>query len=135
MQDKKLGRPVTETYVWQHMKLKSPDLSKPQPSLPENFRDAGKKLDKYYTVFKGLHPEVDDPLEETNEVVVIVAGHSMEHGCTKILSSVIYPTRTLTQVKSTLTADHPLIAPRSQPLHDVSFFINVLFSTFVHEYG
>jgi hypothetical protein len=118
------------------MKLKSPDMSKPQPSLPENFGDAGKKLDKYCTVFKGVHPEVDDQLEEENdEVAVIVAGHSMEHGRTKILSSVICPTRTLMQVKSTLTADHPLIAPLSQPRRDVSFFINVLFSTFVQEYG
>ena len=136
MQEKKLGRPVTESYAWQHMKLKTPDLSEPQPSLPEYFGEAGEKLDKYCTVFKGFHPEVDDPLEEeTDEVAVMVAGHGMEHGRTKILSSVICPTRSLTQIKSTLTADHPPIAPPSQPHRDVSLFINVLFSTFVHEYG
>jgi hypothetical protein len=114
------------------MKLKSPDLSEPQPSLPEYFGDAGEKLDKYYTVFKGFHPEVDDPLEEeTDEVAVMVAGHDMDIGHT----TVICPTRTLMQIKSTLTVDHPPIAPPSQPRCDINFFINVLFPTFVHEYS
>jgi hypothetical protein len=136
MQEKKLRRPVTETYAWKHMKLKSHDLSEPQPSLPEYFSDAGEKLDKYCTVFKGFHPEVDDPLEkETDEVAVMVAGQDMEHGRTKILSSVICPTRTLTQIKSTLLADHPPYRASIIASRDVSFFINVLFPTFVHEYG
>jgi hypothetical protein len=83
MQEKKLERPVTETYAWQHMKLKTPDLSEPYPSLPEYFGEAGEKLDKYCTVFKGFHPEVDDPLEEeTDKVAVMVAGHGMDHGHT-----------------------------------------------------
>jgi hypothetical protein len=60
-------------------------------------------------MFTGFHPEVDDPLEEENdEVALMVAGHGKEHGRTRILSLVMQPTRTLTQIRATLTADHPL---------------------------
>jgi hypothetical protein len=58
---------------------------------------------------------------------------SATHDRTRILSGVIKPTRTLTQIKAILTADHPPILPPSQPHRDV--LIIVLFPTFVREYG
>jgi hypothetical protein len=37
-------------------------------------------------VFYSFHPKVDDPLEEeTDEVVVMVAGHGQEHDRMRIL--------------------------------------------------
>jgi hypothetical protein len=70
-------------------------------------------LDKYCDTFTGFHPEVDDPLEEeTDEVALMVAGNGQEHGHMRILSAVMKPTRTLTQIKATLTADHPLLRLR-----------------------
>jgi hypothetical protein len=44
MQESVLERPLTETYSWQHMKLKRPDLSEPPPLLPEYFSNAEEYL-------------------------------------------------------------------------------------------
>ncbi|KAK1645388.1 hypothetical protein QYE76_063193 [Lolium multiflorum] len=104
-EEAELGEPLTEVGGWQKMKLKQPDLSQPQPSLPEYFGYAEEELEKYCSAFKGLHPEVDDPIEqETDLTAIMVAGRSAEHGRTKLLCGVIKPQRTLTQIRSTLTA-------------------------------
>nr|XP_051197414.1 uncharacterized protein LOC127310817 [Lolium perenne] len=42
-----LGEPLTEVGGWQKMKLKQPDLSQPQPSLPEYFGYAEEELANY----------------------------------------------------------------------------------------
>nr|XP_051201756.1 uncharacterized protein LOC127315296 [Lolium perenne] len=65
-----LGEPLTEVGGWQKMKLKQPDLSQPQPSLPEYYGFAEEELDKYCSVFKGLHPEVDDPIEQETDLTI-----------------------------------------------------------------
>ncbi|XP_071675773.1 uncharacterized protein [Lolium perenne] len=104
------------------MKLKQPDLSQPQPSLPEYYGFAEEELDKYCSVFKGLHPEVDDPIEqETDLTAIMVAGSGSEHGRTKLLSGVIKPQRTLTQIRSTLTAGDPPVAPPRHRRTDAHF--------------
>ncbi|XP_071675702.1 uncharacterized protein [Lolium perenne] len=104
------------------MKLKQPDLSQPQPSLPEYYGFAEEELDKYCSVFKGLHPEVDDPIEqETDLTAIMVAGSGAEHGRTKLLSGVIKPQRTLTQIRSTLTAGDPPVAPPRHRRTDAHF--------------
>ncbi|XP_051215695.1 uncharacterized protein [Lolium perenne] len=117
-----LGEPLTEVGGWQKMKLKQPDLSQPQPSLPEYFGYAEEELDKYCSAFKGLHPEVDDPIEqETDLTAIMVAGRGSEHGRTKLLSGVIKPQRTLTQIRSTLTAGDPPVAPPRHRRTDANF--------------
>ena len=135
MQEAELGEPLTEVGGWQKMKLKQPDLSQPQPSLPEYYGFAEEELDKYCSVFKGLHPEVDDPIEqETDLTAIMVAGSGSEHGRTKLLSGVIKPQRTLTQIRSTLTTGDPPVAPPRHRRTDVSFLISIFFPTFIPEW-
>jgi hypothetical protein len=135
VQEAELGEPLTEVGGWQKMKLKQPDLSQPQPSLPEYYGFAEEELDKYCSVFKGLHPEVDDPIEqETDLTAIMVAGSGSEHGRTKLLSGVIKPQRTLTQIRSTLTAGDPPVAPPQHRRTDVSFLISIFFPTFIPEW-
>jgi hypothetical protein len=135
VQEAELGEPLTEVGGWQKMKLKQPDLSQPQPSLPEYYGFAEEELDKYCSVFKGLHPEVDDPIEqETDLTAIMVAGSGAEHGRTKLLSGVIKPQRTLTQIRSTLTTGDPPVAPPRHRRTDVSFLISIFFPTFIPEW-
>jgi hypothetical protein len=78
-------------------------------------------------VVKAFHPEVDDPVQEDTDVVALmVEGLSVEHGRTKILSGVIKRPKTLTQIKSTLTAGDPPITPPRHGRTDVSFFFHLL---------
>nr|XP_051209580.1 uncharacterized protein LOC127326832 [Lolium perenne] len=51
----------------------------------------------------------------------MVAGRGSEHGRTKLLSGVIKPQRTLTQIRSTLTAGDPPIAPPRHRRTDANF--------------
>ena len=122
MQEAVLGGPISEMAAWQKMKQKTPDLSQPQPSLPEYFGTAEEDMSLYCSTFQGLHPEVDDPIqEETDEVALMLAGCGQEHGRTRLLSGVYKSKKTLTQIKATLTADSPPIAPPRRPRRDVSF--------------
>lgn len=114
----KLGQPLTEMAAWQKMKLKT-DWSKPQPSLPEYFGTTEEDLDQYCSVFKDIHPETEDPIqEETDETALMIAGHGREHGRNRILGARPPTHRTLTQIKATLTADHPPIARPRHPRRD-----------------
>ena len=122
MQEGVLGEPLSEMAGWQKMKLKAPDLSQPQPSLPEYFGTAEEDSRLYCEAFMGLHPEVDDPIqEETDEVALMVSGRGLEHGRPRCLSGVFRPQRTLTQIKATLPAGGPRIPPSRRARHDVSF--------------
>ena len=62
MQETRLGTPLSEMEAWQKMKLKTPDMSQPQPSLPEYFSNAEENAHLYCEAFTTLHPEVDDPM-------------------------------------------------------------------------
>ena len=126
--------------AWANIKVKRPDLSKPQPSLPEYYGTAKNDLDRYCTAFTGFNPEVDNPLEhETDERALVVAGYGRPHGRYRCVDSVTphTPELTLTRVKATLTVDGPAIPPPRRPSrarHDVSFLNFIIFSTFVPEW-
>ena len=107
---------VTELLAWQHMRRKKPDLSKPQPSLPEYYGTAESDLSDYCNMVQTLHPEVDDPIRvETDDNSLVLAGHGRQHGRQRILEKVRRPTATLTRLKATLPAGSPPIPPRRQP--------------------
>lgn len=126
MQETHLERPCSDYEVWEMMKQKKPDMSQPQPSLPEFYGTAKEDGANYLEAFTGFHPEVEDPrAAETDERAVVVAGRGREHGRFKILDRVIprTPALSLTRIKATLTADDPAIPPRrpSRANDDVSF--------------
>ena len=77
---------ITELLAWQHMKRKKPDLSKPQPSLPEYYGTAESDLSAYCDMMQTLHPEVDDPIHlETDDNSLVLAGHERQHGVSAFL--------------------------------------------------
>lgn len=116
----KPGQPLTEMAAWQKMKLKT-DLSKPQPSLPEYFGTVEEDLDQYCSVFKDIHPETEDPIqEEADETALMIAGHDREHGRNRIIGARPPTHRTLTQIKATLTTYHPPIERPQHPRRDLA---------------
>ena len=128
------GEEITEMYAYDQFRLKARDLSLPQPQLPVYYGNAEEHIGNYCTMMKEKYPEVDFPLEqETDDDVVLLAGHGLAHGRTKCLNPVIRPrlTTSFTRLKSTRSADSPPLPPRDRQrrtsTHDVSF----LFSTFV----
>lgn len=124
MQLTHLGRDVSYYEVWEIMKMKAPDLTQPQPQLPEFYGSAEEDGARYLSTFQGLNPEVDDPRsEETDPRALVVASGGFKHGRLKVLDKVTPRTSdlTLTRVKATLTADDPPIPPRRRSSHtDVS---------------
>ena len=126
LQEADLGEPLTDMQTWERMKMKKPNFSEPQPSQPDYFGTAKEGLKAYVETFKGINPEVDNPLEhDIDERAVVLAGNGWEHGRPLMLSAVL--TRTselgLSRVKATLTADDPPVLPRrpSRARPDVSF--------------
>jgi hypothetical protein len=90
MQETHLERPCSDYEVWERMKQKRPDLSLPQPSLPEFYGTAKEDGANYLEAFTGFHPEAEDPrAEEIDERAVVVAGRGREHGRLKILDMVL----------------------------------------------
>ena len=126
MQEADIG-PVSDMQAWERMKMKKPDLSEPQPSLPTYYNNADENISNYVESFRGLNPEVDDPLEhDTDERALVLAGHGWEHGRLTCLTAVTprTPELGLVRVKATLTADDPPVMPPRQPSRarpDVSF--------------
>lgn len=95
--------------TWQVMKRKKPNLELPQPQLPEYYGKAKETIDLYCEAVQILHPHLDDPMEhEVVEEALVSASSGREHGRYKMLNAVVPPTITLTQLKATRTADHPL---------------------------
>ena len=127
MQEGKLGRPVSDYEAWDSMRMKAPDLSQPQPQLPEYFGTAQEDGAKYLEAVVGFNPEVDDPRAvDPDERALVVSGGGLQHGRLRVLDKVTprTPTLSLTRIKATLTADDPAPPPRrrpSQPGYDVSF--------------
>ena len=122
MQEIRLGTPLSEMEAWQKMKLKTPDMSQPQPSLPEYFGNAEENARLYCEAFTTVHPEVDDPMsQQTDETALMLAGGGLQHGRPLCLTGLFRPEKTFTQIKATLPAGvAPLARPR-QPRQDVSF--------------
>jgi len=126
LQEADLGEPLTDMQTWERMKMKKPNFSEPQPSQPDYFGTAKEGLKAYVESFKGINPEVDNPLRhDTDERAVVLAGNGWEHGRSLCLSAVMprTPALSLTRVKATLTADDPPVLPRrpSRARPDVSF--------------
>ena len=130
MADAAPGEVITEMYAYDLFRAKKGiDLSLPQPQLPVYYGNAEEHISDYCTLMKEKHPEVDFPLYvPTDDEVVLLSGHGLEHGRTKCLNPVIRPrlTTSFTRLKSTLTSDSPPIPPRRQPrrstsTYDVSF--------------
>ena len=107
--------------------MKKPDLSQPQPQLPEYFGTAQEDGAKYLEAVVGFNPEVDDPrVVDPDERALVVSGRGLQHGRLRVLDKVTprTPTLSLTRIKATLTADDPAPPPRrrpSQPGYNVSF--------------
>jgi hypothetical protein len=96
MQEVRLGVPLSEIEAWEKMKQKTPDLSQPQPSLPEYFGKAQENTSLYCEAFTSLHPEVDDPMsQETDEVALMLAGGGLPHGRPACLSGGVQATEDL----------------------------------------
>ena len=140
MADAEPGEEITEMYAYDQFRLKARDLSLPQPQIPVYYGNAEEHIGNYCTMMKEMHPEVDFPLfEETDDEVVLLSGHGLEHGRTKCLNTVVRPrlTTSFTRLKSTLTEDSHPIPPRSQPrgstsTSDVSFPHSHPFSNFCY---
>nr|XP_051208449.1 uncharacterized protein LOC127325672 [Lolium perenne] len=116
------GEPLTEVGGWQEDEAEAARSEQASALAAEYFGYAEEELEKYRSVFKGLHPEVDDPIEqETDLTAIMVAGSGAEHGRTKLLSGVIKPQRTLTQIRSTLTTGDPPVAPPRHRRTDARF--------------
>ena len=129
----KPGEVITEMIAYDKYRSKRKDPKLTEPQLPEYYGNAGEHIGDYITEMKEKYPHLDFPLEEeTDDDVVLLSGHGLEHGRTKCLNPVIRPrlTTSFTRLKSTRSSDSPPIPPRRQSrtsTHDVSF----LFSTFV----
>ena len=127
MQEDKLGRPVSSYESWDSMRMMAPDLSQPQPQLPEYFGTAQEDGAKYLEVMVALNPEVEDPrTAEPDERALLVSGGGLAHGRLKVMDKMIprSPALNLARVKATLGADDPAPPPRrrpSQPGYNVSF--------------
>ena len=137
MQAESRGESISDMKAWEKIKMKKPDLSKPQPSLPEYYGTAKKNLDLYCKTFQGFHPEVDDPIQhETDVRALVVAGRGSEHGRYRLADTVTphIPELSFARGKATLTVDDPAIPPPRRPSrarYDVSCLNFILFSTFV----
>ena len=130
----KPGEVITEMMAYDLYRSKKKDPKKKDPQPTVYYGNAGAHIQDYITEMKEKYPEVDFPLEqETDDDVVLLAGHGLAHGRTKCLNPVIRPrlTTSFTRLKSTRSADSPPLPPRDRQrrtsTHDVSF----LFSTFV----
>ena len=127
MQEAKLGRPCSKFETWDSMRMKKPDLSQPQPQLPEYYGTAQEDGAEYLKALVGFNPEVDDPRgADPDERALVVSGRGLQHGRLRVLDRVTpcTPTLSLTRVKAILTVDDPAIPPPrrpSQPSYDVSF--------------
>jgi hypothetical protein len=128
----KPGEVITEMQAYDLYRSKKKDPKKKDPQPTEYYGNAGVHIQDYITEFKEKYPEVDYPLEqETDDDVVLLAGHGLAHGRTKCLNPVVRPrlTTSFTRLKSTRSADSPPLPPRDRRrcTNDVS----LLFPTFV----
>src|SRR3954466_1738512 len=118
MQEGKLGRPVGDFEAWDSMRMKKPDLSQPQPQLPEYFGTAQEDCARYLEVMVGFNPELEDArTAEPDERALVVSGGGLQHGRQRVMDKMTprTPTLSLTRIKATLGADDPAPPPRRRP--------------------
>src|SRR3954470_14535406 len=86
MQEEKLGRPVGDYESWDSMRMKTPDLSQPQPQLPEYFGTAQEDGAKYLEMLVAFNPEVDDPRSaDPDERALVVSRGGLQHGRLRVM--------------------------------------------------
>ena len=108
--------------AWEMMKQPRPDPTEPQPSLPVYFNKADEKNELYCEEFIKLHPEVDDPMrQEIDEMMIMLTGGSTPHGRPLMATGSFKPDRKYTQIKATLPSGSSSGTARSRhPRRDVS---------------
>src|SRR3954470_18605199 len=75
VREEKLGRPVGDFEAWDSMRMKKPDLSQPQPQLPEYFGTAREDGARYLDAMVGFNPKLEDPrTAEPDERALVVSG-------------------------------------------------------------
>jgi len=114
VQEEKLGRPASWYESWESMRMKKPDLSQPQPQLPEYFGTAQEDGAKYLEALVAFNPEVDDPRSaDPDERALVVSGGGLQHGRLCVMDKMTprTPTLSLTRIKATLTASSTTAFP------------------------
>ena len=120
------GEVITDAQAYDRMRMKRPDLSQPQPSLPVFFGNSAESRQAYIDMVRARHPEVDDPMDlEIDQESLLLSSHGLEHGRTQYFNVAVRDSlsTTYTRVKATAAPDIPL-PPRRQPRrpsYDVSF--------------
>jgi hypothetical protein len=119
---------MSDLEIYNKMRLKKPDLSQPQPSLPEYFGTYAEDVENYCAMVRHRHPEVDDPMSaEVDEESLVLSSGGLPHGRLAMLNKAVKHTltTTFTRLKAGLTKDSPPLPPRrharQQPAYDVSF--------------
>jgi hypothetical protein len=118
---------MSDLEIYNKMRLKKPDLSQPQPSLPEYFGTYAEDVENYCAMVRHRHPEVDDPMSaEVDEESLVLSSGGLPHGRLAMLNKAVKHTltTTFTRLKAGLTKDSPPLPPRRrarQPAYDVSF--------------
>ncbi|KAK1627445.1 hypothetical protein QYE76_001760 [Lolium multiflorum] len=118
---------MSDLEIYNKMRLKKPDLSQPQPSLPEYFGTYAEDVENYCEMVRHRHPEVDDPMSaEVDEESLVLSSGGLPHGRLAMLNKAVKHTltTTFTRLKAGLTKDSPPLPPRRrarQPAYDPDF--------------
>nr|XP_051177134.1 uncharacterized protein LOC127291851 [Lolium perenne] len=118
---------MSDLEIYNKMRLKKPDLSQPQPSLPEYFGTYAEDVENYCEMVRHRHPEVDDPMSaEVDEESLVLSSGGLSHGRLAMLNKAVKHTltTTFTRLKAGLTKDSPPLPPRRrarQPAYDPDF--------------
>ncbi|XP_071683443.1 uncharacterized protein [Lolium perenne] len=119
---------MSDLEIYNKMRLKKPDLSQPQPSLPEYFGTYAEDVENYCEMVRHRHPEVDDPMSaEVDEESLVLSSGGLPHGRLAMLNKAVKHTltTTFTRLKAGLTKDSPPLPPRrrarQQPAYDPDF--------------
>ncbi|KAK1684049.1 hypothetical protein QYE76_044897 [Lolium multiflorum] len=111
---------ISDLEIYNKMQLKKPDLSQPQPSLPEYFGTYAEDAENYCAMVRHRHPEVDDPMSaEVDEESLVLSSGGLPHGRLAMMNKAVKHklTTTFTRLKAGLTKDSPsrLVAGLGNP--------------------
>ncbi|KAK1628375.1 hypothetical protein QYE76_002690 [Lolium multiflorum] len=118
---------ISDLEIYNKMRLKKPDLSQPQPLLPEYFGTYAEDAENYCAMVRHRHPEVDDPMSaEVDEESLVLSSGGLPHGRLAMMNKAVKHklTTTFTRLKAGLTKDSPPLPPRRrarQPAYDPDF--------------
>ncbi|KAK1601189.1 hypothetical protein QYE76_018925 [Lolium multiflorum] len=115
---------MSDLEIYNKMRLKKPDLSQPQPSLPEYFGTYAEDVENYCAMVRHRHPEVDDPMSaEVDEESLVLSSGGLPHGRLAMLNKAVKHTltTTFTRLKAGLTKDSPPLPPRRRPDFEAAY--------------